>query len=175
MRTSGTAAPRTCRVHILDLDSRGRGIGLVDGKTTFVHGALPGEEVIARRLKKRRSHDEAVALEISEPSSHRVEPRCPFYDRCGGCSLQHMSYEAQLRHKERVLLAALSDVADLAPEEVMPPLTGTPWRYRRKARLGARFVTGRYGALVGFRERFPPAESPTSPNASCSPTPSVSS
>ena len=66
-----------------------------------------------------------------------------------------MSYEAQLRHKERVLLAALSDVADLAPEEVMPPLTGTPWRYRRKARLGARFVPGRYGALVGFRERFP--------------------
>ena len=155
LKTSGAVAPRTRLVHVEDLDSRGRGVGRVDGKTTFVHGALPGEAVIARRLKRRASHDEAVALEIVEPSSHRVEPRCPFYDRCGGCSLQHMSYEAQLRHKERVLLAALSDVAGLVPEAVMPPLTGTPWRYRRKARLGARFVPGRYGALVGFRERSP--------------------
>ena len=153
--TFGTAAPRTRLVHIHDLDSRGRGVGRIDGKTTFVHGALPGEQVLARRLKKRRSHDEAVAVEVVEPSSHRVEPRCSFYDRCGGCSLQHMSYEAQLRHKERVLLAVLSDIANLAPEEVMPPLAATPWRYRRKARLGARFVPGRKGALVGFRERFP--------------------
>ena len=154
-RPSGSPAPRTRIVRIDDLDSKGRGVGRANGKTTFVHGALPGEEVVSRRVSRRRGYDEAVALEIREPSADRVEPRCRFYDRCGGCNLQHMSYEAQLRHKERALLCALSNVAGLAPEAVMPPLAGTPWRYRRKARLGARFVVARQEALVGFRERFP--------------------
>ena len=122
---------------------------------TFVHGALPGEEVVCRRVKRSRSFDEAVVQGVVESSPNRVEPRCRFYERCGGCSLQHLSYDAQLRHKERTLLATLSAVADLSPPQVMTPLAGSPWRYRRKARLGARFVPGRYGALVGFRERLP--------------------
>ena len=142
----------TARIH--DLDPGGRGVGRVDGKTMFVHGALPGETVVYRRLRRRRSYDEAVVQEVLEPSPDRVEPRCRFYERCGGCSLQHLSREAQLRHKERILLRTLSTGGDVAPREVLPPLAGSPWRYRRKARLGARYVTGR-GALVGFRERRP--------------------
>ena len=142
-------------VRIDDLDPRGRGVGRAGGKMTFVHGALPGEEVICRRVKRRRTFDEAVVQEVVESSPDRVEPRCRFYERCGGCSLQHLSYDAQLRHKERTLLSTLATVAGVSPPQVMPPLAGSPWRYRRKARLGARFVPGRYGALVGFRERLP--------------------
>ena len=142
-------------VRIDDLDPRGRGVGRAGGKTTFVHGALPGEEVTCRRVKRHRSFDEAIVQEVVESSPDRVEPRCRFYERCGGCSLQHLSYDAQLRHKERILLATLSAVADVAAPRIMPPLAGSPWRYRRKARLGARFVPGRFGALVGFRERVP--------------------
>ena len=162
--TAGAATPehtrdvagRTPTIRIHDLDARGRGAGRTDdGKTIFVHGALPGEEVVCRRIRRRRSHDEAVVLEVVEPSPERVEPECRFYARCGGCSLQHLSYEAQLRHKEQVLLGVLSAVAGVSPGQVMPPLAGSPWRYRRKARLGARYVAGRYGALVGFRERLP--------------------
>ena len=152
---TAAAADGTGSVRIRQLDPRGRGVGGAGGKTTFVHGALPGEEVVCRRVKRRRSFDEAVVQEVVEPSPDRVEPRCRFYERCGGCSLQHLSYEAQLRHKERTLLAALAAAGDVPPERVMPPLAGSPWRYRRKARLGARFVPGRYGALVGFRERIP--------------------
>ena len=152
---TGVAARGTGRVRIRDLDPRGRGVGRAGGKTTFVHGALPGEEVVCRRVKRRRNHDEAVVLEVVEPSPDRVEPRCRFYERCGGCSLQHLSGDAQLRHKERTLLAALSAAGDVAPGQVMSPLAGSPWRYRRKARLGARYVPGRFGALVGFRERLP--------------------
>ena len=152
---TGTGARGTGTVRIHDLDPKGRGVGRADGKTTFVHGALPGEEVLCRRVKRRRSFDEAVVQEVVEPSPDRVEPRCSFYERCGGCSLQHLSYDAQLRHKERTLLAVLSTAGDVSPRLVMPPLAGSPWRYRRKARLGARFVPGRYGALVGFRERIP--------------------
>ena len=149
------AAPRTSTVRIHDLDAKGRGVGRADGKTTFVHGALPGEEVVCRRVKRRRNHDEAVVEAIADPSPERVEPRCRFYARCGGCSLQHLAYDAQLRHKERVLLATLAPVAGVSSGQVMPPLAGSPWRYRRKARLGARHVPGRFGALVGFRERVP--------------------
>ena len=142
-------------VRIDDLDPRGRGVVRDSGKMTFVHGALPGEEVTCRRVKRRRGFDEAVVREVVESSPDRVEPRCRFYERCGGCSLQHLSYDAQLRHKERTLLATVSSVAGVSPLHIMPPLAGSPWRYRRKARLGARFVPGRYGALVGFRERVP--------------------
>ena len=152
---SGIAARGTGTVRIHDLDPKGRGVGRADGRITFVHGALPGEEVVCRRVRRRRSFDEAVVQEVVEPSPDRVEPRCRFYERCGGCSLQHLSYEAQLRHKERTLLAALSSAGHVSPRQVMPPLAGSPWRYRRKARLGARYVAGRYGALVGFRERLP--------------------
>ena len=149
------AAPRTWTVRIHDLDAKGRGVGRADGKTTFVHGALPGEEVVCRRVKRRRNYDEAVVQEIVDPSPDRVEPRCRFYERCGGCSLQHLSYDAQLRHKERTLLAALAAAVSVSSGQIMPPLAGSPWRYRRKARLGARYVPGRFGALVGFRERVP--------------------
>ena len=151
----GIAARRTCTVRIHHLDPRGRGVGRADGKTTFVHGALPGEEVVCRRIRRRGSFDEAVVQEVVEPSPDRVEPKCRFYQRCGGCSLQHMSYDAQLRHKERTLLAELSSAGGVSPRRVMTPVVGSPWRYRRKARLGARYVSGRKGALVGFRERLP--------------------
>ena len=150
------AVPRTSTIRIHDLDAKGRGVGrAAGGKTTFVHGALPGEEVVCRRVKRRRSHDEAVVVEIADPSPERVAPRCPFYGRCGGCSLQHLAYDAQLRHKERVLLGALAPVVSVSSGQIMPPLAGSPWRYRRKARLGARHVPGRFGTLVGFRERVP--------------------
>ena len=155
LKPSGAAARRTLAVRIHDLDPKGRGAGRADGKTTFVHGALPGEEVVCRRVKRRRSFDEAMVQEVVEPSPDRVEPGCRFYARCGGCSLQHLSYEAQLRHKQRTLLAALATAGNVSPREVMPPLAGSPWRYRRKARLGVRYVAGRYGALAGFRERVP--------------------
>ena len=154
LKPSGAAAPRTFAVHVHDLDPRGRGAGRADGKMTFVHGALPGEEVVCRRVKRRRDFDEAVVQEVVAPSPDRVEPRCRFYARCGGCSLQHLSREAQLRHKERTLLAALATAGNVSPREVMPPLAGSPWRYRRKARLGVRHVPGR-GVLAGFRERVP--------------------
>ena len=155
LNRTGGAPDGTGGVRIRDLDPRGRGVGLAGGKTTFVHGALPGEEVVCRRVKRRGNHDEAVVREVLEPSPDRVGPRCPFYERCGGCSLQHQSYDAQLRHKERTLLAALAAAVDVGAQRIMPPLAGSPWRYRRKARLGARYVPGRHGALVGFRERIP--------------------
>ncbi len=155
MSRVGTAATTGgSTVRIQRLDARGRGVARIGGRTTLVHGALPGEAVIARRVRRRRGRDEAVVEEVVEASPDRVEPRCRFHDRCGGCSLQHLSHDAQLRHKEGVLLCALRTIGNVVAGEVMPALAGTPWRYRRKARIGARYVAGRDAVFAGFRERF---------------------
>ena len=156
---TGAAADGAGSVRIRQLDPRGRGVGDAGGKTTFVHGALPGEEVVCRRVKRRRNFDEAVVQEVVEPSPDRVEPRCRFYERCGGCSLQHLSYEAQLRHKERTLLATLDAAGDVSPERVMPPIAGSPGATAARpgsAPATCRAGTGRWwGFANGFRTALP--------------------
>jgi 23S rRNA (uracil1939-C5)-methyltransferase len=137
---------------ITDLSHDGRGVARVEGKATFVTRALPGERVRARVTRKRRSFDEAQTQEVLQASPERVEPRCPHFDVCGGCALQHMAPDAQIRAKERVLLENLERIGHVAPEAVLPPLTSTPWGYRRKARLSVRWVAKKGRVLVGFRE-----------------------
>jgi 23S rRNA (uracil1939-C5)-methyltransferase len=132
----------------------GRGLARVDGKATFIHGALPGERVMFRYLGRKRSHDEGQAVSVFEPAPDRVEPRCAQYGVCGGCSLQHMAPEAQIGAKQAVLLDNLRRIGNVEPDEILPPLTNdSPWGYRRKARLGVKDVARKGRVLVGFRER----------------------
>ncbi|MCH8543481.1 MAG: 23S rRNA (uracil(1939)-C(5))-methyltransferase RlmD [Alcanivorax sp.] len=131
----------------------GRGIARIDGKTTFIANALPGETVQFRYSWQRRRFDEGYATEISNPSPDRAEPPCQHADVCGGCSLQHMSTEAQLRMKQQVLAEQLQHFGGLVPTEWLAPLTGPLTGYRGKARLGSRYVDARETAMVGFREK----------------------
>lgn len=140
-------------VRIDDIDAEGRGVGRIDGKVIFVTGALHGETVLARYRRVRGRFDEAEVQSVLEASPRRVEPRCEWFDRCGGCSQQHVHHDAQLADKQQILLAALKGIGGLEPEQVLAPITATPWSYRRKARLGVKYVPAKGGALVGFRER----------------------
>lgn len=135
------------------LSHEGRGIGRIDGKTVFVHGALPGEEVRAKILRKHPRFDEAEVVEVINPCGDRIEPRCEYFGVCGGCSLQHVDEEFQLRHKQHVLLELLQNQAHISPHRVAQPIRGPQWGYRRKARLGVKLVPKKGGVLVGFRER----------------------
>ncbi len=141
------------RAAIIGLSHDGRGIAKVNGKTVFVDGALPGEEVIFRYVRCFSKFDEAVVTEVLHPSPDRVEPRCPHFLVCGGCSLQHMSHEAQIKAKTTALLEQLEHFAGTHPENLLDPLVGSIWGYRRSARLGARLVHKKGGVLVGFREK----------------------
>jgi 23S rRNA (uracil1939-C5)-methyltransferase len=123
------------------------------GKTVFVAGALPGEQIRMRRTRSHRQHDDGELLEILRPSPQRVTPRCPHFGVCGGCALQHLAPSAQLAAKEQELRDNLARVARAAPLRWLPALTGPEWGYRRRARLGARFVHKKDRELVGFRER----------------------
>ncbi len=144
-------APRL-DVRIDDLDHEGRGVGRVDGKVVFVDGALPGERVRARCTTRAKRFDEAVVEALLEPSPERVEPFCPVFGRCGGCTLQHLAPEGQLRQRERRVHEQLTRAAGVAPGQWLSPLTGPATGYRTRARLTVRYVR-RQGVLLGFRER----------------------
>jgi 23S rRNA (uracil1939-C5)-methyltransferase len=140
-------------VLIDSLTHEGRGVARVDGKTVFVDGALAGERVRLRYTRSRGSFDEGRVVEVLEASPDRVPARCPHFGVCGGCSLQHMGPEAQIRMKEAVLADVLRRIGRVAPEHWLPPLAAARWGYRCKARLGVRHVEKKGRTLVGFRER----------------------
>jgi len=147
-------APETAAIEALDHE--GRGIARIGGKAVFVDGALPGEEVRLQRTARRRRHDEARLLEVLRPAPDRVTPRCPHFGLCGGCSLQHLDYARQLECKGQAVAAQLERLGGVRPERWLPPLAGPAWNYRRRARLGCRYVERKGRVLVGFRERSSP-------------------
>ena len=117
----------------------------------FVWGALPGERVMAKQTRRSREFDQAVTVEVLEASPDRVEPRCPHYGTCGGCSLQHLDGAKQIEVKQAALLRQFSG-AGVEPAAVLPPLVDAAWGYRRKGRLSVRRVEKKGKTLVGFRE-----------------------
>lgn len=141
---------------IVDLTHDGRGVTALGGKRVFVHDALAGEVVNYQIVKRRRNYDEAVVLDVASRAAERVEPRCPVFGVCGGCTLQHLEHEAQLAHKQRVLIENLRRIGELSEIPLSKPIRGPVWQYRRRARLGVKQVFGKGRVLVGFRERSKP-------------------
>ena len=137
-----------------DLSHDGRGVATHDEKKVFIHGALPGEMILARLTERRRHYDEGETLEIIEASKDRVEPRCPHFGQCGGCSLQHLDPAQQIEAKQRTLEQNLTRIGKVTPVTFWEPLAGPLWDYRRKARLSVRYVHKKERVLVGFRERY---------------------
>ncbi len=130
------------------------GVAHVDGKTVFIEGALPGELVRYGITRRKTSFDKGMALEILEASDERVlNPPCEYFGICGGCSLQHLKDDAQIKYKQTILSDNFNKIGDVSPEKWLPPILGPSWSYRRKARLGVRVVAKKGGVLVGFRER----------------------
>ncbi len=143
----------SCEVRVEALSHEGRGIAHVGGKATFIDGALPGERVRFCYTRRHGRFDEGIAIEILESAPARVEPRCPHFGRCGGCSLQHYASIAQIQHKQAVLLEQLQHIGGVRPVSILPPLTGPVWDYRHKARLTVRYVEKKAKLLIGFKEK----------------------
>jgi 23S rRNA (uracil1939-C5)-methyltransferase len=140
---------------VVALNHDGDGV-IRDSKTVFVAGALEGERVRFQRTARHRQHDEAQLLEVLDASPSRVEPRCAHFGLCGGCALQHLAPSAQLASKQRELAETLERIGKVTPREWLAPIEGPTWGYRRRARLGAKYVAKRGRVLVGFRERRKP-------------------
>lgn len=140
---------------IADLSHDGRGVARVAGKAVFVADALPGERVRARIVRKHRQFDDAQCIEVLGASPARVAPRCIHYGVCGGCALQHLTPQAQIDAKQRVLAGNFARIGKVQPQRWLPPLAAEPWGYRRRARLSVKHVAKKGKTLVGFRERNP--------------------
>ncbi len=149
-------APAIEVADIESLDQEGRGVAHVGGKAVFIDGALPGELVRFQRIRRQRRYDEAAVVEVLRVAPERVTPRCRHFGVCGGCSLQHLEHAAQLAAKGRIVADALLRIGGLTPGTWLPPLAGPVWSYRRRARLGSKFVDKKGKVLVGFRERGSP-------------------
>jgi len=150
-RSAPRADEATARIE--SLSHEGAGVAHVDGKATFIDGALPGEHVRFRYRKRRARYDTGAVLEVLEPSPDRVTPPCRYFGVCGGCTLQHLAAPAQLAAKQQILAETLAHVGRVQPERWLPAIAGPDRGYRRRARLGARVVPKKGGVLVGFRER----------------------
>ena len=104
---------QTVELEITDMTDDGKGLGRLSGLAIFVAGAVPGDKVSARitRLKKRYAFAETITL--LEASAARVQPPCPYYQDCGGCSMLELSYDEQLRIKRKNIITKLERIGAL--------------------------------------------------------------
>ncbi len=141
---------------IVDLTHEAAGVARIDGKTVFVADSLPGERVVLRRTHRQRKLDYAITEQVLRASPDRVQPKCPHFGLCGGCALQHLAPEAQLAFKQTQLVENLARLGNVQAAQLLEPLRGPVWNYRRRARLGIKLVPRKGKVLVGFRERGSP-------------------
>ncbi|WP_283148287.1 23S rRNA (uracil(1939)-C(5))-methyltransferase RlmD [Silvimonas soli] len=141
------------QARIESLDHEGHGVAHVEGKTIFIDGALPFETVTYNSYRKKPAFENAQALQIHNESFMRTKPQCPHFGVCGGCSLQHMEFTAQVAAKQRVLEDNLQRIGSVKPETLLPAIYGPQWGYRHRARLSVRYVAKKGGVLVGFHEK----------------------
>ena len=127
---------QTITLHIEDLTHEGSGVGKVDGYPIFVPYALPGEETKVKVIKVNKKYAFGKLLETVKGSKHRVTPPCNVFYKCGGCQIQHMSYEMQLEMKRNQVKNVMKKVAHLPDVPVHPTLgMEDPWRYRNKIQI----------------------------------------
>lgn len=137
---------------ITGLSHDGRGIGRIDDKVIFVHGALPNEKIKAKITHTSSKFNQAQTVEILARSPERIEPHCQHFGLCGGCQWQHVSQNLQIAHKQNLLAEQLAQ-AQVTVQSWLPPLVGPSEGYRYKARLAVKYVEKKQTVLVGFREQ----------------------
>jgi len=132
---------------IVGMNHEGQGVGRIGGFVVFADGALEGEKVEADIVKVSGNYAVAKLAGIIEPSRDRISPFCKVYGRCGGCSLQHMKYRAQLKFKENVARDALKRIGGLESVAVHPAIgMREPFKYRNKAQYPLTWANGKVAA-----------------------------
>ncbi|MCM3323571.1 23S rRNA (uracil(1939)-C(5))-methyltransferase RlmD [Cytobacillus kochii] len=130
-----------------DLTHEGAGVAKVDGYPLFVPNALPGEKAQIKVLKTSKGYGFGKLIETYEESPYRVTAPCPIYKECGGCQLQHLSYEGQLLAKQKQVRDVLTRIGKLENVTVHPTIgMSNPWRYRNKSQVP---IGEHEGGLIG--------------------------
>jgi len=140
-------------ITIESLDHEGRGIARADGKTIFIEGALPGEEVTYRVFKKKPSYEMATLDRLIKSAHLRSRPKCTYFGVCGGCSMQHLEPSAQVAVKQRILEDNLWHIGKVKAGYILPAIHGVPWGYRFRARISVKYAIKKDMLLIGFHEK----------------------
>lgn len=128
---------------IHDLGTEGQGIGRHEGYTLFVEGALPTEVVLITVIKVGKNFGVGKLVEILKASDNRVVEQCPIAKQCGGCSVQHLSYEGQLAFKHNKVAQLIQRIGKVEEANVLPTIGMVkPWHYRNKVQFPVRNVNG---------------------------------
>lgn len=123
-------------ITIDNLTYGGNGIGRLDGKAVFVPFTAPGDTALVKILKEKKSFAMAELIEVKEPSPSRKDPECPVYTECGGCNLQHISYDAQLKAKHEIFTETLRRIAGIElPEPAQLIASPKELNYRNRVKL----------------------------------------
>ena len=138
-------------VTIEDMGQDGEGIGKVEGFTLFIKDAVIGDVVEAKLMKVKKNYGYARLMKLVTPSPYRVEPKCPVYRQCGGCQIQALDYQEQLKFKERKVRGNLERIGGFK-HIPMEPIMGMdmPYYYRNKAQFpvgtdkNGQIITGFY-------------------------------
>lgn len=122
---------------ITDMGTEGEGIGRIEGYTLFVKDAITGDKVRVKVMKTKKRFGYARLLEIITPSKWRVEPLCPVARKCGGCQLQHCSYEKQLEWKQQKVADCIERIGGIDVKDIIEPIIKmeNPYHYRNKAQF----------------------------------------
>jgi tRNA/tmRNA/rRNA uracil-C5-methylase (TrmA/RlmC/RlmD family) len=132
---------------IEDIAFGGKGVGREQGKTIFVPYTIEGEKVSAEIVREKKQYAEAKLIDVKESSPHRVEPRCPYFGRCGGCAYQHIAYEHQLAIKWRQVRDVLQRIGKFK-DIPLRPIIPSPEQYGYRNRIT---VHAQDGAIGFFR------------------------
>ena len=136
-------------VYIEDLTHDGNGVAKINGYPLFIQGALPGETAEIHVMKTLKNYGFAKVVNILEKSSDRVEAPCVYFSQCGGCQLQHLSYEGQLKWKQNMVANVMKRLGKI--DAPVLPVKGMeePWHYRNKSQIP--FAQDEAGQMVaGF-------------------------
>ncbi|ACB84063.1 23S rRNA (uracil(1939)-C(5))-methyltransferase RlmD [Natranaerobius thermophilus] len=132
----------TLTIH--DLNHQGEGVGKYRNFAIFVPFALPGEKVRITITEVKKNYARGQVLQHQDRSSQRVKPPCPFFQECGGCQLQHLSYKGQLQYKENLVANQMKKVAGLKNPRVLPAIgMESPWYYRNKFQIPVKPIGGK--------------------------------
>lgn len=140
------------QVRIDRLDHQGAGIAFLQNKPIFIEGALPNEEVVIQLTEQKSNHAKAKLIKVIKPCEERITPFCPHYEECGGCNMQHLSYEVQLKYKQAALSQLIRKFSG-ASLVLSDPIKGQERAYRRRARFSL-LANKKTGKLeFGFRKK----------------------
>lgn len=146
--------PQQLTLTVSSIDAFGQGVANHKGKTIFVKSALPGETVDIQLTEDKKNYAKAKVIKYHNLSTNRVTPQCDYYQKCGGCELQHISSHLQQQAKYNSLIkllqkesgTSLLHIAEHSPQII----ADQPYHYRRRARLAINIIKGEL--YIGFRQ-----------------------